>query len=72
MLMEPLFQVLILVVILILVPYAIWFVRVRPRRPQLEAQWNSDCEMITTAEIDRQKSLSVMCEIFLANDQRQR
>ena len=56
MLMEPLFQILLLgIVIFILLPYAIWFVRVRPRRPQLEAQWNSDCEMITTAEINGSK-----------------
>ena len=30
----------------------IWMVRVRPRVPQLEDDWNSDCERTTTAEID--------------------
>lgn len=29
----------------------IWFIRVRPRQPQLTANWNSDCEFITTTEI---------------------
>ena len=29
----------------------IWLVRVRPRKPQLEADWNSDCALTTTAEI---------------------
>ena len=29
----------------------IWLVRVRPRKPQLDADWNSDCELTTTAEI---------------------
>ena len=30
----------------------IWMIRVRPRVPQLDADWNSDCEKTTTAEID--------------------
>ncbi|DAC31054.1 MAG TPA: DUF4105 domain-containing protein, partial [Candidatus Poseidoniales archaeon] len=30
----------------------IWMVRVRPRVPQLDANWNSDCEKTTTAEIE--------------------
>lgn len=29
-----------------------WLIRIRPRVPQLEDDWNSDCEMTTTAEID--------------------
>ncbi len=30
----------------------IWLVKVRPRIPQNEAEWNSDCEFLTTTTID--------------------
>jgi hypothetical protein len=33
----------------------IWMVRVRPRVPKLEDDWNSDCEMTTTGDIDGSK-----------------
>ena len=29
----------------------IWLVRVRPRKPQLDAEWNSDCELTTLSLI---------------------
>ena len=35
----------------VLFSFMVWFVRVRPRQPQLEAEWNSDCELMTTADI---------------------
>lgn len=39
------------VLVAVLFSFMVWFVRVRPRQPQLEAEWNSDCELITTADI---------------------
>ena len=30
----------------------VWMVRVRPRVPQLDDDWNSDCELTTTADIN--------------------
>lgn len=37
--------------VVVFLPLMIWFIRVRPRQPQLTANWNSDCEFITTTEI---------------------
>lgn len=39
------------VLVAVLFSFMVWFVRVRPRQPQLEAEWNSDCELMTTADI---------------------
>jgi len=33
----------------------IWFIRVRPRKPQLDAKWNSDCEFLTTTATEGSK-----------------
>jgi len=43
------------VLAVVLLSFMVWFIRVRPRQPQLEAVWNSDCELITTADIDDTK-----------------
>lgn len=37
--------------IVVFLPLFIWFIRVRPRQPQLDADWNSDCEFITTTDL---------------------
>ena len=38
-----------------LICFAIWFIRVRPRKPQTDAQWNSDCEFVTSTTIEGSK-----------------
>ena len=43
------------VLAVVFLSFMVWFIRVRPRQPQLEAVWNSDCELITTADIDDTK-----------------
>ena len=50
------FQILLSIVFgLLILSLLIWLLRVRPRQPQLDAEWNSDCEMITTAAFDGSK-----------------
>ena len=43
------------VLAVVFLSFMVWFIRVRPRQPQLEAVWNPDCELITTADIDDTK-----------------
>ncbi|MBT60484.1 MAG: hypothetical protein CMA63_02880 [Euryarchaeota archaeon] len=43
--------VLIAFVLFIVLPSLIWLIRVRPKQPVVDDDWNSDCEFITTAEI---------------------
>lgn len=40
---------------LVILCIVIWFIRVRPRKPQKEANWNSDCEFVTTTTIEGDK-----------------
>mgnify|MGYP000420785172 FL=1 len=32
----------------IVISVLLWFIRIRPRKPQIDAKWNSDCEYVTT------------------------
>ena len=34
---------------------AIWFIRVRPRKPQNDAKWNTDCEFLTSTTTEGSK-----------------
>ena len=42
---------LVALLVVVFLPLLIWFIRVRPRQPQLVANWNSDCEFITTTNL---------------------
>lgn len=46
---------LIIPLLFIAISAIIWFIRVRPRKPQLDAKWNSDCEFLTTTTIEGSK-----------------
>ena len=35
--------------------FAIWFIRVRPRKPQTDAKWNTDCEFLTSTTTEGSK-----------------
>ena len=41
--------------LIIAISTIIWFIRVRPRKPQLDAKWNSDCEFLTTTTTEGSK-----------------
>ena len=42
---------LVALLVVVFLPLLIWFIRVRPRQPQLVANCNSDCEFITTTDL---------------------
>lgn len=46
---------LIIPLLFIAISAIIWFIRVRPRKPQIDAKWNSDCEFLTTTTIEGSK-----------------
>jgi hypothetical protein len=49
---ETFLQIILIVLgALVLLPTLIWLIRVRPKTPVTDDDWNSDCEHMTTAEI---------------------